>query len=132
MIRRTRRNLQKTKGLEDLAGIDAGKMTLQEMRRWLDKIREQRDSERSAKLRHVTGSETITKSDWDEARRVLDQSRQLTGRKMKRQSQRCPPLPPRKVKSLKEIQKRMAGRLPQWAELEGKADKIAEAEAASR
>lgn len=35
----------------------------------------------------------------------------------------------RKVKSLKEIQKRMAGRLPQWTELEGTADEIAEAEA---
>ena len=38
----------------------------------------------------------------------------------------------RKVKSLKEIQKRMAGRLPQWPELEGTADKIAEKEAAGR
>lgn len=36
----------------------------------------------------------------------------------------------RKVRSLKEIQKRMAGRLPQWTELEGTADKIAEREAA--
>ena len=38
----------------------------------------------------------------------------------------------RKVKSLKEIQRRMAGRLPQWRELEGTADEIAEAEAAGR
>ncbi len=38
----------------------------------------------------------------------------------------------RKVKSLKEIQRRMAGRLPQWRELEGAADEIAEAEAAGR
>ena len=38
----------------------------------------------------------------------------------------------RKVRSLKEIQKRMAGRLPQWTELEGTADDIAEKEAAGR
>ncbi len=38
----------------------------------------------------------------------------------------------RKVRSLKEIQKRMAGRLPQWAELEGTADGIAEREATGR
>ncbi len=35
----------------------------------------------------------------------------------------------RKVRSLKEIQKRMAGRLPQWTELEGTADGIAQREA---
>lgn len=35
----------------------------------------------------------------------------------------------RKVKSLKEMQKRMAGRLPPWTELEGKADEIAQREA---
>ncbi len=33
---------------------------------------------------------------------------------------------------LKEIQKRIVGRLPQWPEPEGKADGIAEAEAASQ
>ncbi len=38
----------------------------------------------------------------------------------------------RKVKSLKEIQKRMAGRLPQWKELEGTADEIAEREVTGR
>ncbi len=38
----------------------------------------------------------------------------------------------RKVRSLKEIQKRMAGRLPQWTELEGTADGIAEREASGR
>ena len=38
-IRRTRRNLQKTKGLEDLAGIDAGKMTVEEMKKRLDRMR---------------------------------------------------------------------------------------------
>ena len=38
----------------------------------------------------------------------------------------------RKVRSLKEIQKRMAGRLPQWTELEGTADGIAEREATGR
>ena len=38
----------------------------------------------------------------------------------------------RKVKSLKEIQKRMAGRLPQWTELEGTADRIAEREATGK
>ncbi len=32
----------------------------------------------------------------------------------------------RKVTSLHEIQKRMAGKLPQWSELEGKADDLAE------
>lgn len=37
----------------------------------------------------------------------------------------------RKVKSLREIQKRMAGRLPQWRELEGKADEMVEREATS-
>jgi len=34
----------------------------------------------------------------------------------------------REVKSLKEIQRRMAGRLPQWKELEGTADELAEVE----
>ncbi len=38
----------------------------------------------------------------------------------------------RKVRSLKEIQKRMAGRLPQWTQLEGTADDIAEREATGR
>ncbi len=38
----------------------------------------------------------------------------------------------RKVRSLKDIQKKMAGRLPQWTELEGTADDIAEREAAGR
>ncbi len=37
----------------------------------------------------------------------------------------------RKVRSLRETQRRMAGRLPQWSELEGKADNLAEEEAAS-
>jgi len=30
----------------------------------------------------------------------------------------------RKIPSLKKIQKKMAGRLPAWSELEGKADKL--------
>ncbi len=38
----------------------------------------------------------------------------------------------RKVKSLKEIQKRIAGRLPQWTELEGSVDELAEKEVAER
>ena len=38
----------------------------------------------------------------------------------------------RKVKSLKEIQRRMAGRLPQWKELEGTADELAEVETRGR
>ncbi len=38
----------------------------------------------------------------------------------------------RKVRSLKEIQKRMEGRLRQWTELEGTADGIAEREATGR
>ncbi len=35
----------------------------------------------------------------------------------------------RKVRSLREVQKRMAGELPQWSRLEGKADGLAEREA---
>jgi len=35
----------------------------------------------------------------------------------------------RRVPTLKEIQKKMAGRLPQWRDLEGKADELAEKEA---
>jgi len=35
----------------------------------------------------------------------------------------------RRVPTLKEIQKKMAGRLPQWSDLEGKADEQAEKEA---
>jgi len=34
----------------------------------------------------------------------------------------------KKVTNLKDIQKKMAGRLPQWSKLEGKADKILERE----
>ena len=34
----------------------------------------------------------------------------------------------KKVPSLKDIQQRMAGKLPQWNELEGKADKLLEKE----
>jgi len=30
----------------------------------------------------------------------------------------------RKILSLEKVQKKMAGRLPQWSELEGKADKL--------
>jgi AbrB family looped-hinge helix DNA binding protein len=37
----------------------------------------------------------------------------------------------RKVPSLKKIQKRMAGRLPAWSELEGKADDLALREVSS-
>ncbi len=33
----------------------------------------------------------------------------------------------KKVPSLKDVQEKMAGRLPQWSKLEGKADKILEA-----
>ncbi len=36
----------------------------------------------------------------------------------------------RKVRRLREVQKRMAGKLPQWSEPEGKADDLAEREAA--
>jgi len=38
------------------------------------------------------------------------------------------PLVLRRVPKLKEAQKKMAGRLPQWRELEGKADELAEKE----
>jgi len=34
----------------------------------------------------------------------------------------------KKVPNLKDIQEKMAGRLPQWSKLEGKADKILERE----
>jgi len=34
----------------------------------------------------------------------------------------------KKVASLKDIQEKMAGRLPQWSKLEGKADKLLERE----
>ncbi len=34
----------------------------------------------------------------------------------------------KRVPALKEIQKKMAGRLPQWRDLEGKADELAEKE----
>lgn len=34
----------------------------------------------------------------------------------------------KKVPSLKDVQEKMAGRLPQWSELEGKADELIEKE----
>lgn len=34
----------------------------------------------------------------------------------------------KKVASLKDVQEKMAGRLPQWSKLEGKADKLLERE----
>lgn len=37
----------------------------------------------------------------------------------------------KKVPSLKDVQEKMAGRLPQWSRLEGKADKILEREVKS-
>jgi len=37
----------------------------------------------------------------------------------------------KKVPSLKDVQEKMAGRLPQWSRLEGKADKILEREVTS-
>ncbi len=37
----------------------------------------------------------------------------------------------RKVRSLQEIRKKMSGRLPQWTDLEGKADRILEQEISS-
>ena len=38
----------------------------------------------------------------------------------------------RKVPTLKMVQERIGGRLPQWAELEGRADKLLELESKSR
>ncbi|MEM3117703.1 MAG: AbrB/MazE/SpoVT family DNA-binding domain-containing protein [Nitrososphaerales archaeon] len=38
----------------------------------------------------------------------------------------------KKIANLKDIQEKMAGRLPQWSKLEGKADKVLERETKSR